>query len=104
MPVVPCQKGGKPGFKFGESGACFTYTPGDSASRDAAREKAIAQGVASGELKVGLDLNRMMLGGGMLPAGPLLAAGSGHRPEDRRRKRRQRRRTLSDDPMESQKP
>ena len=46
MPIQTCQKDGKPGLKFGPSGACFTYTPGDEASRQAAMSKAAAQGRA----------------------------------------------------------
>jgi len=38
MPILKCQKEGKSGFKFGESGKCFTG-PG-------AREKARKQGAA----------------------------------------------------------
>lgn len=43
MPVQSCSSGGKPGYKFGESGKCYTYTPGDSASRASAKSKASAQ-------------------------------------------------------------
>jgi len=46
MPVQRCNEGGKPGYKYGESGKCYTYTPGDKASRDAARQKAEKQGAA----------------------------------------------------------
>jgi len=47
MPVVGCQNGGKPGFKWGKSGKCYTYTPNDSASRSRARSRAEAQGRAA---------------------------------------------------------
>ena len=43
MPINRCQKGGKPGFKFGDSGTCYTYTSGDAKSRERAKNKAIAQ-------------------------------------------------------------
>jgi len=46
MPVRPCTEDGKPGFKYGESGKCYTYTPGNTASKAAARLKAEAQGAA----------------------------------------------------------
>lgn len=46
MPVQSCQKDGKPGFKWGRQGACFTYTPGNTASRNRARAKAARQGRA----------------------------------------------------------
>lgn len=43
MPVKACSESGKPGFKFGNSGYCYTYTEGNDASREEARNKAIAQ-------------------------------------------------------------
>lgn len=43
MPVKRCQSGGKPGFKFGDSGTCYTYTAGNTKSRQSARKKAVAQ-------------------------------------------------------------
>lgn len=47
MPVQPCSKDGKPGFQFGESGACYTYTSGDSASMKEAKAKAHKQEIAA---------------------------------------------------------
>ena len=46
MPVQACRKNGKPGYKYGASGACYTYTTGNKASRDAAYSKAVKQGQA----------------------------------------------------------
>jgi hypothetical protein len=46
MPVQRCVKNNKPGFRWGESGKCYTYTPGDKASRERARKKAAEQGQA----------------------------------------------------------
>lgn len=46
MPIESCESGGKPGFRYGIQGKCYTYNPGDRASRDAAKKKAIQQGVA----------------------------------------------------------
>jgi len=43
MPVERCSEGGKPGFRFGGSGKCYTYTEGNEASMRAARDKARAQ-------------------------------------------------------------
>lgn len=43
MPVGPCSSNGKPGYRFGDSGKCYTYTPGNAASRKAARDKANMQ-------------------------------------------------------------
>jgi hypothetical protein len=46
MPARKCTKNGKPGYKWGKEGACYPYTPGDKASRDAAYSKAVKQGQA----------------------------------------------------------
>jgi len=46
MPVQGCRKDGKPGYKYGEGGTCYTYTAGNKASRDAAYSKAVKQGQA----------------------------------------------------------
>ena len=46
MPVEQCQSNGKPGYRWGESGACYTYTPNSDRSRVRARKKAQKQGQA----------------------------------------------------------
>jgi len=46
MPVKECQENGKPGFKWGDEGKCYTYTPNDKTSRENARRKVEKQGVA----------------------------------------------------------
>jgi hypothetical protein len=46
MPVQRCSKNGKPGFKYGKGGACYTYTPGNTQSEVAAKNKAAKQGRA----------------------------------------------------------
>lgn len=43
MPIIRCNKNSKPGFKFGKTGTCYTYTANDPASRKRARKKAEAQ-------------------------------------------------------------
>ncbi len=40
MPVVDCQKKGRPGFKFGPTGFCFVYDPDSPRSIQQARGKA----------------------------------------------------------------
>ncbi|MCH7557938.1 MAG: hypothetical protein IIB56_10835, partial [Planctomycetes bacterium] len=50
MPIQRCQVDSKPGLKWGSEGKCYIYTAGDKDSRDKAREKAIAQGVAIGDI------------------------------------------------------
>ena len=49
MPVQRCQLDGKPGYKWGKQGKCYTYTAGDAASRGRAKQKATKQGLAIGE-------------------------------------------------------
>ena len=46
MPLMKCSEDGKPGWKYGEQGKCYTYTPGNEASNKAAKLKAAKQGVA----------------------------------------------------------
>jgi hypothetical protein len=46
MPVQQCQANGKPGYKWGESGHCYTYEPGSEIGRAMAKNKAEAQGQA----------------------------------------------------------
>ena len=40
MPIQSCQSGGKPGFKAGPTGKCYTY------SNEASRKEAIAKAQA----------------------------------------------------------
>ena len=49
MPVNPCSENGKPGFKWGDSGKCYLYTPGNEESMGEAKRKATIQGIATGE-------------------------------------------------------
>jgi hypothetical protein len=46
MPIEDCQRDGKPGKRYGPSGYCYTYTPGNEESRKQAEHKAYLQGVA----------------------------------------------------------
>ncbi len=46
MPIQVCSKDGKPGYKYGENGFCYTYPAGDEAARKEAKQKAVMQGVA----------------------------------------------------------
>ena len=46
MPIQSCQIKGRPGYRWGDSGTCYAYTHGSSASERAAREKAERQGRA----------------------------------------------------------
>lgn len=46
MPIQKCTSDGKPGYKWGEEGKCYTYISDNEASRKAARKKAHKQGIA----------------------------------------------------------
>ena len=46
MPVKECSDEGKPGYKYGDSGKCYTYEEGNESSRKTAKRKAIIQGYA----------------------------------------------------------
>lgn len=43
MPIQKCMKNGKPGFKWGKKGTCYTYTRNNESSRKRAMEKARKQ-------------------------------------------------------------
>lgn len=44
MPLKRCRSKDKSGWKYGNSGKCYTYTAGSKASESAAKLKAIKQG------------------------------------------------------------
>lgn len=46
MPVQQCREKGRPGFRWGESGKCYTYDPSNKRARLRARLQAEAQGEA----------------------------------------------------------
>lgn len=48
MPIQTCQSNNKPGYKWGNQGKCYTYTPGDEDGRNRAKRKAYIQGLAIG--------------------------------------------------------
>lgn len=47
MPVTSCQENGKPGYRWGSSGKCYTYTAGNESSKNRARSSAERQGRAA---------------------------------------------------------
>lgn len=68
MPVQPCASKGKPGYKWGEQGKCYTYTAGDAVSRQRAWSLAARQGRAvkaaqSSRDKISEGLRRQREGG-----------------------------------------
>jgi len=46
MPLKRCKLDKKPGWKYGNSGKCYTYTTGNKVSESAAKLKAAKQGAA----------------------------------------------------------
>jgi len=51
MPIQSCQSENKPGFKYGDSGKCYTYDPKNEGSKNKAKKSAIIQGIAIGDYK-----------------------------------------------------
>jgi len=52
MPVQDCQSEGEPGKKWGEGGTCYTYDPDSDQSEADAVKKALAQGIAIGDIDI----------------------------------------------------
>lgn len=50
MPIKRCQIDNKPGYKWGDSGKCYSYNPNNESSIKEAKKSAVAQGLAIGEL------------------------------------------------------
>ncbi len=46
MPIHRTTKNGKPAYQYGSMGAKYAYTPGNAASREAAKKKAVNQALA----------------------------------------------------------
>lgn len=46
MPIQKCSEDGRPGWKWGESGKCYTYDPDSAGGSAVAKAKAIKQAVA----------------------------------------------------------
>jgi hypothetical protein len=46
MPIMPCSKDGRPGFKYGKNGKCYPYNKGDEKSMANAKKRASDQGRA----------------------------------------------------------
>lgn len=52
MPIKSCQENNKSGYKWGDAGKCYTYADKNEASKNNARKKALAQGIAIGDIKL----------------------------------------------------
>lgn len=75
MPVVACTRNGKKGYKYGQSGKCYTYNAGDEKGRKKAKQQAYLQGAAI-EANTGEDeLNKYNTCHG--PKGRFCSGGSG---------------------------
>jgi hypothetical protein len=46
MPIKTCNEDGRPGYKWGDKGRCYTYKAGSESAKKSAKKKAIKQGVA----------------------------------------------------------
>ena len=46
MPVQECQEEGRPGYRWGQEGKCYTFDPSSDESRERARSQAEEQGRA----------------------------------------------------------
>ena len=46
MPIMDCEQGGSPGFKWGPAGVCITYDPNSEISKMKARERVRKIGIA----------------------------------------------------------
>lgn len=51
MPLTRCQDNGTDGWKWGDQGKCYTYVKGNKSSEAEARKKALAQGLAIGDMQ-----------------------------------------------------
>jgi len=51
MPVMRCQRDNEQGYKWGDSGFCYIYKSGNQESKDKARERALKQGLAIGDIE-----------------------------------------------------
>jgi len=64
VPIRSCSEGGKPGYKWGTEGHCYTYTTGSEEGRKRAKARAINQGLAigGGELRMARLRKRARVG------------------------------------------
>jgi hypothetical protein len=46
VPLQRCEDGGRPGWRWGQAGKCYTYAPGSAAAQRLAKQRAMAQAVA----------------------------------------------------------
>jgi len=52
MPVNECQLDGKSGYKWGDGGKCYTYNSDNEQSKKDAKQKALNQGIAMGDIDI----------------------------------------------------
>ena len=56
MPVKECQENNKSGYKWGDSGKCYTYPQNDEGKKRKAKKSAILQGIAIGDYNMSGEL------------------------------------------------
>lgn len=54
MPVLDCIENGNKGYKYGDSGKCYTYKENNEGDRRNAKKSAVLQGLTYDEFKVGV--------------------------------------------------
>jgi hypothetical protein len=50
MPLKYCEDNNQSGYKWGDEGKCYTYSPNNEGSKKNAKKKALTQGLAIGEI------------------------------------------------------
>jgi hypothetical protein len=55
MPVKQCMENGDPGYKWGNEGKCYIYSPYNEGSKKNAIKKATLQGLVIGDIKTSKD-------------------------------------------------
>ena len=73
MPVKSCQINNEPGYKWGNVGKCYAHD-GSEESKKEAKKKAIAQGVAIGDLEALAVQIGIVTGRHSLAADPIIAS------------------------------
>lgn len=54
MPVIDCIENGNKGYKYGDSGKCYTYKENNEGDKRNAKKSAVLQGLTYDEFKVGV--------------------------------------------------
>jgi len=68
-----CQRDNEQGYKWGDSGFCYIYKNGNQESKDKARNQALKQGLAIGDIEAKMANKLLVLKGGNLYLKDLVA-------------------------------